>query len=91
MDQVSHLLLGDSLGDDSPVLMDLTNVEFFGSSFIEVMFRIWNKRKSKGEHAFGICGLTVDCRQILEVTNLTSVWDVYDTREEALKTMSPDA
>lgn len=70
------------------VLVDLGHVEFFSSSFIEVLFRIWNRIKAREGSRFALCSLQPYCREILEVTNLDTVWELYETREAALAAMS---
>lgn len=69
---------------DPPLLVvDLSHVEFFGSSFIEILFRLWSRMN--GRHGkFALCGLSPYCKEVIEVTNLNRLWTVYDTVEEAI-------
>ena len=71
------------------LLVDLSSVEFFSSSFIEVLFRLWNRTKANGQQ-FALCGLHPYCREVLEVTNLTSVWKIYEDRDDALAALDSD-
>ena len=88
IDEVRDFLLNVSGSADPPrLLIDLSKVEFFGSSFIELLFRVWHRMKAKDGGAFGICGLNPYCREVLEVTHLNQLWEIYGTREEALKAM----
>ena len=77
--------------ESSQVLLDLSSVDFFGSSFIELMFRVWNRVKNKPDGQFALCGLRPYCREVLDITNLTSVWPVFDNRDEALAAMKQAA
>ena len=72
-------------GDAEPplVVLDLTHVEFFSSSFIELMFRLLKRLKSRGGK-LAICNLHPYCREVLEITNLHTLWPLADTREEAI-------
>lgn len=78
------------LGDPpSPhVVIDLSNVEFFGSSFIEVLFRTWKWVQQAADGRFALAGVNRYCREILEVTNLTSIWTIYSTREHAVAALA---
>jgi anti-sigma B factor antagonist len=82
--EVSEGLLEVTKGGPPRVLVDMSAVEFFSSSFIEVLFRVWNRLKVKDGGRFGICCLQPYCREILQVTNLDKVWEIYETREEGL-------
>lgn len=65
------------------VLLDMTVVKYFGSSFIEVMYRLWKQVQSqKGK--FAIAGLQPNCRDVLEVTNLDKLWTLTPDRESGL-------
>ncbi len=92
-----HLLdtgLGDSLiemadGAKQPlIVLDLSNTQFFGSSFIEVLFRLWTKLQSRGGGKFAICGLTPHCLDVLKITHLDTLWRLTPTREEAVRALA---
>lgn len=65
------------------VLLDLSGVKFFGSSFIEVIYRLWKQMESRSGQ-FVICGLHKYCREVLEVTNLDKLWIITADRESGL-------
>lgn len=66
------------------LILDMTHVDFFGSSFIEVMFRTWKKMQEKPGAQFALCGLKPYCREVLEITHLDRLWAICATRDEAL-------
>lgn len=72
------------------VLLDMGRVEFFSSSFIEVLFRIWNRVKGREGGRFAICSLHPYCKEVLDVTNLTMVWKVFPSREEAIAALKSE-
>ncbi|MCA8995028.1 MAG: STAS domain-containing protein [Planctomycetaceae bacterium] len=84
MPLVSSAFLAAADADPPKVVLDMGNVAFFSSSFIEVMFRLWNRINKCENSGFAISGLNAYCKEILEVTNLTTVWNVYSTRDEAV-------
>lgn len=69
------------------VVIDLSSVKFFGSSFIEVMFRVWKRLQQVSGGKFAVAGANPYCREILEVTNLASLWSMHATREEAVDSL----
>jgi anti-sigma B factor antagonist len=82
--KVKDVLL-QGVSDTQPcVLVDLSHVTFFGSSFIEVLFRLWD-RTQKRQGQFAICGLSPYCAEVLAITNLDTLWRIYPTRAEALR------
>lgn len=81
---VSKAFLQVGETDPAAVIVDLSNVSFFSSSFIEVMFRLWKKVRTHEHGQFALVGLNAYCREILDVTNLTKLWNDYATRVEAV-------
>jgi len=85
MDDLREYLLEVSVAADPPrILIDLSQTEFFGSSFIELLFRIWNRMNSQKGGKFGVCGMTPYCREVLEITHLDQLWGIYANRDQAL-------
>ncbi len=75
-------------GEPAPrILFDLTNVDFFTSAFIELLIRIWNRLKSRPDSEMSLCCVHPYCRDVLDITNMTSVVHLYPSRLEALAAM----
>ena len=66
------------------LVLDMSSTEFFGSSFIEALFRAWKKLNGKPNARFAIAGLQPYCREVLEVTHLDKLWNLFDTRAAAV-------
>lgn len=91
LDRISDPIL-DAVTPEAPrVLLDLEGIRFFGSSFIELMFRLWNRVKGKAGGEFALCNVTPYCQEVLDVTNLSKVWKVFPTRLDALTAIQRDA
>jgi len=73
-------------GEANPprVILDMTATEFFGSSFIEVLFKVWKRLNSQPGAKFAICGLQEYCREVLEITHLDKLWPLFSNRAEAV-------
>ena len=69
--------------DSKQMLLDLSRVEFFGSSFIEVLFNTHRTMKDGGGR-FAVCGCSTHCREVMEITRLDSVWNIFADRESAV-------
>lgn len=65
------------------VLLDMSSVKFFGSSYIEVLYRLWKQMESRGGR-FVISGLHPYCREVLQVTNLDKIWTIVADRDAGL-------
>ena len=89
--------LGDKLlkiaGAANPplVVLDLSHTTFFGSSFIEVLFRLWHQIQTRPGGTFALCGLTEHCLEVLTVTHLDTLWRHFANRGEAVAGLSATA
>jgi anti-anti-sigma regulatory factor len=70
------------------VVLDLSHTQFFGSSFIEVLFRVWTQLQARPGGAFAICGLTPHCLDVLKITHLDTLWRLFPCRDDAVRAMS---
>jgi len=66
------------------VVLDLSNTNFFGSAFIEILFLAWNRLNAREGGKFCISGLTPYCREVIEVTHLDRLWEICQTQEEGV-------
>lgn len=67
------------------VVVDMSHTTFFGSSFIEALFRAWNRIHTRPGGRFVLCGLTPYCTEVLQITNLDQLWKLYPNREDAIR------
>jgi anti-anti-sigma regulatory factor len=73
------------------VVLDLTQTTFFGSSFIELLFRMRNRLQSKPRGGFAICGVAPYCQEVLKVAHLDTLWRLFPTRESAIAAFTSGA
>jgi anti-anti-sigma factor len=82
---LSPVLLQAAEQADPPLLvLDMPHTEFFGSAFIEILFRLWNKLNARGGGRFAISGLTQYCAEVIQVTHLDRLWELYGSQAEAV-------
>lgn len=79
-----HLMTVIQNAEPPRFVLALPTVEFFGSSFIEAMFRAWNRLNSRPAAKLVLCELQPYCREVVEVTHLDRLWPIVGTREEAV-------
>jgi anti-anti-sigma factor len=68
------------------MLVDMSRTQFFGSAFLGALFRVWNRLKARGgklaiSHATGICA------DVLHVTHVHKLWQMYDSNDEAVDSL----
>jgi stage II sporulation protein AA (anti-sigma F factor antagonist) len=82
VEDVAGQLLRTAAADPPRLVLDLGEVRFFGSSFIELMFRAWKRLKERNG-AMVLCCLHPHCAEVLKVTKLDTLWPICATREDA--------
>ena len=85
IEQAAQLVLVP-LKDDPPsgVIIDLSQVNYFGSMFITFLLRCHLLVKKHGDGEVVLAGVSDRIRELLRMTNLDTLWALYDTRDEAL-------
>ncbi len=88
LERLSEVLLEVASGDPPPaLLLDLSNTQFIGSSFIGLLVRAW-KRVQDRKGRMGLCCVPPFCREALISTRLyDTLWTSYETREQAIAAM----
>jgi anti-anti-sigma factor len=69
------------------VVVDLSDVGYFGSVFLALLLRCHKLVKSRGGELV-LCGASNMASELLRVTALDTLWAIYDTREEALAALA---
>jgi len=85
--------LVDLVAEANPplVVLDLAHTRFFGSSFIEVLFRLWTAVQGRPGGSFALCGLTPHCLDVLKITHLDTLWKLFPTRADAVRALQAAA
>jgi len=71
-------------GSEGRVLVDLTGVKYIDSSGVASLVEGLQLAR-RSQVRFGLCGLNRAPRQVLELTRLINVFEVFDTVDQALK------
>jgi anti-sigma B factor antagonist len=84
IEQAADIVMSPLRNQDIPmVVVDLSDVAYFGSVFLALLLRCHKFVKSRGGELV-LCGASELARELLRVTSLDTLWAIYDTREEAL-------
>ena len=87
--QQAAKMVVSSLKEDPPagIIIDLSQVNYFGSMFITFLLRCHLLVKKQGEGEVVLAGVSDRIRELLRMTNLDTLWALYDTRAEALEAL----
>jgi anti-anti-sigma factor len=85
--QAAQMVLAP-LQKDPPagLVVDLSQVKYFGSVFLSFLLRCHMLAKRQGSEIV-LAGASQRSRELLHLTALDTLWALYDTREEALAAM----
>jgi anti-anti-sigma factor len=71
----------------SGVIVDLSQVAYFGSVFLSLLLRCHKLIKQQGGEVV-LCGASERAKELLRLTALDTLWAIYDKREQALEALS---
>src|ERR1700752_3795103 len=86
--QAAEMVLAP-LRQDPPagLVIDLSQVKFFGSVFISFLLKCHMLVKKHGSEVV-LAGCSDRIRELLHLTALDTLWALYDTRSEAVQAMA---
>jgi anti-anti-sigma factor len=86
--QAAEIVLAP-LRKDPPagLVVDLSQVKYFGSVFISFLLKCHMLVKKHGSE-FVVAGASDRVRELLHLVALDTLWALYDTRREALESLS---
>jgi anti-sigma B factor antagonist len=90
IEQAAHILLEPIRRQDLPlVVIDLEQVDFFGSSFLALLLRCWKLVMVRGGQMV-LAGVSERARELLRITSLDMIWPIYASRREAIDALQAD-
>lgn len=88
VEQASELVLAPISEMTTPlVIVDLSEVEFFGSVFLSLLLRTWKSVFQNGG-TMVLCGVSQRAKELLKLTALDTLWAIYESREEAMAVLA---
>lgn len=88
VDEMEPTLLAAARNAGNRLLIDLDHVDFFNSTLIELLVRCWKIVRGAAHGQFALCNLQPYCREVLDVTNLTHVWQIFPDRASAISALN---
>ena len=90
IEQAARILLEPIRQQDHPlVVIDLGQVDFFGSSFLALLLRCWKRVQDRGG-LMVLSGVSERARELLRITSLDIIWPIYAGRREAIEALQAD-
>ncbi len=90
VDGAAALLLEPLRDLEAPlVVIDLSQINYFGSAFLALLIRCWKRVMSQGGMMV-LTGVTDRIRDLLRMTKLDMVWPIYGSRREAIDSLLSD-
>lgn len=83
-----QLLPAFDAADPPLVVLDLSRTKFFGSAFLEVLLQAGNRLTPKAGGRFAISSLTTYCAEVITITHLDRVWEIFKTTDEAVAALA---
>jgi anti-anti-sigma factor len=69
------------------ILMDLSRLEFMGSSTIALVVKVWKEIETR-KGAMIVVSSSELTKEVLEISGLSKLWNIVETREEAESILS---
>lgn len=69
------------------VVIDLSQVSYFGSVFLSLLLRCHKLVKQQGGEIV-LCGTSERARELLRLTALDTLWAIYENRDQAIDAVS---
>ncbi len=74
--------------DPPLMLLDLEHTQYFGSAFLSFLVRLSNRLTVQRKGRLGLCHLSKFCRAVITSANLDTLFELYESRAEALVAMN---
>src|ERR1700694_37918 len=88
IEQAARMVV-QSLREDPPsgIVVDLSQVNYFGSVFVSFLLRCHALAKKNGSEIV-LAGASEPARELLHLLDLETLWALYDTRKDAIEALS---
>ena len=82
--EMGDVLLNQATEAEPPrMVLDLSETNYIGSAFVELLVRVWKRLTQRGG-TMALCGLRPFCTEVLRVTRLDRLWNAFPTRDQAV-------
>lgn len=89
--EIAQILMQPLEKLDPPlVVVDLSQVDFFGSMFLAVLLQCFKRVERSPGGALALAGVSPRAKELLRVTGVSNLLPMYDTRREAVEALSAE-
>ena len=75
--------ISDAMGDGSTVVLNMAAVDFMDSSGLATLVEALQRSRKEGKR-LKLSGMNKRVKSIFEISRLESIFDIYETEEEAI-------
>ena len=90
IDQFAEVLELASGADPPRMVVNLGQTQYMDSAFLGLLFQIRSRLLSRPGGRFGISNAQPHCRDVFRVTRLDTLFELFDTCEEAVSEFASD-
>ena len=83
IEQVGGDVLSQLESLDKPLVVDLTELTYMGSSMVALIIRLWKNHANSDTSRFAVVNTNETVREVLTLSGLANVWSIVSSREEA--------
>lgn len=71
------------------IVVDLSSLDYFGSSFLALLIRCWKLAQAR-DGTMVLSGVSEGAKNLLHMTSLDMVWPIYADLREAIEALQAD-
>ena len=83
IEQVGGDVLQQLDNSEKPLVVDLTELTYMGSSMVALIIRLWKNYANSDSSRFAVVNTDETVREVLTLSGLANVWSIVTSREEA--------
>jgi|SRR6516164_745180 anti-anti-sigma factor len=83
MSDLLEYLTGTKVKD---VVVDFHATDYFGTTALGCFIKLWKHVSSRNGH-MAFCNVSEHEREVLRITKLDTLWPIYSSKEEALRSL----
>ncbi|VTS00174.1 STAS domain-containing protein [Tuwongella immobilis] len=88
LEPATSMIMG-SLNDVTHVVFNVANMRYLPSDFLALLIKCQKRVRGRGGE-LALCHVTPVHRELLRLTNLDTLWALYDTLDEAISALDGD-
>jgi len=71
-----------------PIVINMEEIKFLTSSALQFFISLTKRKLELSKHKLTLCNMNSEIQNLFEVTSITDMFDIYNSEEEAINSMS---